>query len=31
MASKMKYYDFENWVAKELLDKPSTGRHKRTD
>jgi hypothetical protein len=24
MASQMKYYDFENWVAKELFDQPST-------
>lgn len=24
MARQMKYYDFENWVAKELFDQPET-------
>lgn len=24
MASQMKYYDFENWVAKELFNQPET-------
>ncbi len=24
MASQMKWYDFENWVAKELYDLPTT-------
>jgi hypothetical protein len=24
MASQMKYYDFENWLAKELFDQPET-------
>ena len=24
MASQMKYYDFENWIAKELFGQPKT-------
>ena len=24
MASKMEYYEFENWLAKELFNQPST-------